>query len=338
MAGFSVTNADQVNGVTANFTTVNTADSNLTGSTFFANASDIQVNGSLMIQPGAGAGKVLTSDASGNATWQASGAGADHMGNHIARQALDMNGFSLFNADQVNGTTANFTNLTMTSGYSFFNGGTTTQFNGSVIITTGASNGFILTSDANGVASWQAAPSGADNLGNHTASQALAMAGFSVTNADQVNGVTGNFTDLNVVGSTIFGNASNVHVNGTLIIPAGAANGYVLSSDANGVATWISSAALTGTGDNLGTHIATQALAMAGFSIRNADQVNGATGNFDVANINGSLLYENGASAGFVLSSDATGNATWVDPSTLASNGDNLGNHTATQALAMAGF
>ena len=45
---------------------------------------------------------------------------------------------------------------------------------------TGAAVGKILTSDANGVGTWQTSPSGADNLGDHTAEQDINMAGFEV--------------------------------------------------------------------------------------------------------------------------------------------------------------
>jgi hypothetical protein len=43
-------------------------------------------------------------------------------------------------------------------------------------MTTGSGVGKILTSDASGNASWEDAPSGADNLGNHTATTNLNMA------------------------------------------------------------------------------------------------------------------------------------------------------------------
>ena len=52
--------------------------------------------------------------------------------------------------------------------------------------------------------------------------------------------------------------------------------------------------------------------------------------------VNGSFNYSDGSEvAGHVLTTDATGNATWVDPATLSGVGDNLGNHSATQTLDM---
>ncbi len=55
------------------------------------------------------------------------------------------------------------------------------------------------------------------------------------------------------------------------------------------------------------------------------------------SSINGTTIsLSSGANTGYVLTSDASGNATWQDLATLASNGDNLGTHTATQDLNMA--
>jgi len=42
-----------------------------------------------------------------------------------------------------------------------------------------------------------------------------------------------------------------------------------------------------------------------------------------------------GATSGYVLKSDAGGNASWVAPSSLSLTGDNLGNHTATQNMSI---
>lgn len=213
-------------------------------------------------------------------------------------------------------------------------------FNGSFQYKTGAGTGLVLTSDANGNASWQAAATGADNLGNHIANQGLTMSGFSITNIDQVNGNTANFNDLNITNNGFYTAGSQLKINGDLFIPTGAANGYVLASDANGFATWVSAASLSGTGDNLGNHNALQRIDMGGFTLRNADQVNGNTANFTDTNttnitstgfalfngssnlqINGSLAIKPGATAGYVLSSDINGLASWQSLSSLINGG-----------------
>jgi len=45
------------------------------------------------------------------------------------------------------------------------------------------------------------------------------------------------------------------------------------------------------------------------------------------------LQMTNGAADGHIMQSDASGNATWVDASTLSATGDDLGDHTATQNI-----
>jgi len=61
--------------------------------------------GTLRVTSGAGATKVLTSDASGNATWQVPAVGSgDNLGNHTATQALNMAGNSITNAGSITAT------------------------------------------------------------------------------------------------------------------------------------------------------------------------------------------------------------------------------------------
>ncbi|MCK9345339.1 MAG: hypothetical protein M0P64_04490 [Candidatus Pacebacteria bacterium] len=59
-------------------------------------------------------------------------------------------------------------------------------------VTTGAAASRVLTSDASGNATWQAPAVGAgDNLGNHTATQALNMAGNNITSAGAITATGG---------------------------------------------------------------------------------------------------------------------------------------------------
>jgi len=61
--------------------------------------------GTLRVTTGAGATKVLTSDASGNATWQTPAVGSgDNLGNHTATQALNMAGFNITGASAITAT------------------------------------------------------------------------------------------------------------------------------------------------------------------------------------------------------------------------------------------
>lgn len=70
------------------------------------------------------------------------------------------------------------------SGNAKVSGKTTT---GTLQVTTGASANNVLTSDASGNATWQAVPSSADNLGNHTATTDLAMANKKISNVAQID-------------------------------------------------------------------------------------------------------------------------------------------------------
>jgi hypothetical protein len=68
---------------------------------------------------------------------------------------------------------------------------------GQVKITGGSpSAGKVLTSDANGLASWQTPATGGDNLGNHIATQWLNMNGNYIGNVDSISSASGNFDVL----------------------------------------------------------------------------------------------------------------------------------------------
>lgn len=126
---------------------------------------------------------------------------------------------------------------------------------------------------------------------------------------------------------------NNTAITGTLTIANGAVAGYVLSTDGNGLVSWIDSSTNVN-GDNLGNHTATQNLNMAGYEITNAlldsVELNGTSlvKVNDSLKINGSLLIPTGANAGYVLTSDASGVATWAAASGGGSgsmdNGNNL--------------
>lgn len=56
----------------------------------------LHVNGQFKITDGSqGAGKVLTSDAAGNATWQPGGGGGDNLGSHVATTTLQMGSYGV---------------------------------------------------------------------------------------------------------------------------------------------------------------------------------------------------------------------------------------------------
>ena len=152
-----------------------------------------------------------------------------------------------------------------------------------------------------------------DNLGDHTATQDLAMSGKNINNAANITATAKTTT-------------------ATAQITTGAGTGKIAVSDATGNLTWTDPATISVEGDNLGNHIATQDLAMSGKNINNAANIT-ATAKTTTA----TAQITTGAGAGKIAVSDATGNLTWTDPATISVEGDNLGNHIATQDLAMSG-
>ena len=100
-----------------------------------------------------------------------------------------------------------------------------------------------------------------------------------------INGYTVN--NLTLKGATV--------INGTSlkITTSTPTNGYVLASDPNGVARWIAPASLSGTGDNLGNHSASQNLDINNNDIFDIDEANGNTARFD--NFIGGIFTGNGS-------------------------------------------
>ncbi len=244
-----------------------------------------------------------------------------------------------------------------------------------------------------------------DNLGNHTATQALNMATFNITGVGNIS-ATGNIsankfigdgsllTNLSVSGDRITsgtltvtantsGNTVSLTTSGTTWGYLGSTASYIPSLTSNVVSSTqlstpllqlqgVSSTggiSLTTTADNLGNHTATQNLNMAGFNIINAgnlssDRLISGTSNIVVNSATSTVSFTlGGVTVGYLhptlglispgVSTTGTISGTTVATPILQLVGvsgsagvsmtsgggtDNLGNHTATQALAMGGF
>ncbi|MFC1500987.1 hypothetical protein ACFL58_00865 [Elusimicrobiota bacterium] len=177
------------------------------------------------------------------------------------------------------------------------------------------------------------------NLGTHIATTTLNMSNQQISNVGAfhypVGHTAGDVLTVDAAGNASWGNPGVVAGTGDSLgshiatmtlnmanfaiinssgfqMTTGASSGYVLTSDGAGYASWAAP-----TGDSLGTHVATQTLNMSGFGISNA----------------ASFQMTTGASAGYILSSDGSGNAAWISTSTFA--GDNFGNHVATTTVNM---
>lgn len=203
--------------------------------------------------------------------------------------------------------------------------------------------GKVLTSDAAGLASWQAPPSGADDLGSHIATQNLDLSTFSLVGNGGSTGIgisSAGAVRLNggplVVGSALGATSGNEYI-------------AVNSSSLRGGMTLLHS----GTGNNQSTDGFDIAIAFDNALINNRE--NGylsfatnntermrllANGNLGLGTTNptakleviGQIKMTGGIpGAGKVLSSDATGLASWVDlPSALPPSGTAGGDLTGS--------
>ncbi len=140
-----------------------------------------------------------------------------------------------------------------------------------------------------------------DDLGNHTATQALDLGGHDITNAGTVNatafvgdgsGLTG--TPGDNLGSHIA--TQPLNLNGNDLSNGGTVTASAFVGDGSG---------LTGiAGDNLGNHTAAQTLNLNGNTISNAGSLV----------VNGTVQIKGGSPLrGRVLTSDDLGNATWQE-------------------------
>ena len=211
----------------------------------------------------------------------------------------------------------------------------------------GAASDNVLVSDVNGVLKFvpRASFTGADNLGNHTATTDLAMSGKNINNAANVT-AAGTVTGANVTASTkATVQTAQITKGSDGVSPA--AGAIAVAADTNGNVKWVPASSI-GAGDNLGNHTATTDLAMSGKNINNAANVT-ATGTVAGASVTASTKATvqtaqitkgsdglSPAAGAVAVAADTNGNVKWVPASNIGA-GDNLGNHTATRSLDMEG-
>lgn len=197
----------------------------------------------------------------GDNTWATVPAGADNLGNHIATTVLRSD---THNTDDL-GTSAirwkdGWFQGTVTAGTFAGSGASLTGLNASNLSTGTVATARLGTGTANssvflrGDGTWAAPPSGADNLGNHTATTSLTMSSNSIVNAGPIstgpwnatydiwhqggpNGASGGARNLAILGTdndsgdTLYLNYGSEYSGGTVIGGAvSVANGLTLSA------------------------------------------------------------------------------------------------------------
>lgn len=298
----------------------------INGTALFTNNSIAKFNGGILIPGGAGSNKVLTSDGSGVATWQdASGLSG---GNAATVDSIDSSQFLRSDTDDsfTNGTLFFDTattldingNLSIADTNISFDGANTTftqtsgsftvvPASGSNIINTIASGGEFKINTSDLVFNGRTARVG---IGTADPSVKLDVAG-TIKASGQINGTIANFTTINA--TTFIGDGSQ-------LTGVAAANGSINNVTVNNGTvndTTITNSIISSS--NL------QDPTMNGKALFN---------NNSVAKFNGTILIQSGAGANKVLTSDASGYATWVASSSLStSNASLLDNIDSNQFL-----
>jgi hypothetical protein len=276
-------------------------------------------------EPGT-AGQVLSSTGAGTAWIDAATAGNDNLGNHAATQALNMGGFAINNAS-------------------------------AVIAASFSGDGSTLTN----------LPS--DNLGNHTATQDIALAGHNISSPGDItisNAMGGVFLNASAgqvrVGSTsnsatgagsgVFAGFDNIASNNRSVVAGGfqnqATNGESAVLGGGGNLASGNSAVVVGGQSNEAAGTRSFAAGRRAGALHNgafvwaddtaADFDSTAANQFLVRASGGVGINKNNPATALDVNGTVTATAFAGDGSALTNlPGDNLGNHTATTDLALAG-
>ena len=140
-----------------------------------------------------------------------------------------------------------------------------------------------------------AAAGAADDLGNHTATESLKMAGFAIENmADPTNaqdGATKAYVDAEVAAgvASVSETDPTVETFAKNTLPNCTAS-QLLSGNGTALSCVDAATAAAGAADDMGDHTATQNLDMAGFNIESAGSVSGTSANFTGLDMNSNAI------------------------------------------------
>ncbi|MDE0724779.1 MAG: hypothetical protein OSB62_08815, partial [Alphaproteobacteria bacterium] len=265
---------------------------------------------------------------------------ADDLGSHVATQALDMAGFAIDDVlDPVqaqDAATKNYVDTEVAAGVASVSetDPTVRDFAKDALPNCTASQ--LLSGDGTDITCVDAATAAAgaaDNLGNHVATQALNMSGYSIGDAARI-GVGPDFANsgfivnrlggIGITGSTIREGSPEFYVNEAGDTYLGANGSGLINMGSNRVQAvadptsnqdaatkkYVDDQIASGGADDLGDHTATTSLDMASNTI-----VNVAT----------------------PVNTEDAANKAYVDSAVASGGADDLGDHTATQTLNMDG-
>jgi|GEM_PF-2516659 len=306
-------------------------------------AGKIKMNGFQLFNGTNTAGFVLQSDAGGNGTWvSTAAAGLNYwslanggmfanqnvnigIGTETPTSKLEVNG--KLKATDVEVAAQVKTSLLEVAG-------TTKTTN--LQLTNGATNGYILQSDASGNAVWKD-PSSLPISFSETDPKVGTLTNNVLPKWNGTKLSDGTIVDNGNVGIGVTAPTNKLEVAGTtkttnLQLTNGATNGYILQSDASGNAVWKDPSSLpisfsetdpkvgtlsnnvlpkwNGTKLSDGTIVDNGNVGIGVASPTNKLEVAGTTKTTN-------LQLTNGATNGYILQSDASGNATWKDPASL---------------------